>query len=103
MLHLTKLVLGITNALSYALQRRDQDIVNAISLLITAKRQLQKTRDQGWDALLNSVSSFCVKYDIEIPNMDAFHIVRGKSKRRVSKISNEHYYRIDVFYSILDM
>jgi len=41
-----KLILGITNALSQALQRRDQDIVNAISLLGSAKQQLQMTRDQ---------------------------------------------------------
>ena len=61
------------------------------------------TRDEVWDALFNTVSSFCVKHDIEIPNRDDFHIVRGKSKRRVSKITNEHYYRIDVFYTILDM
>ena len=103
LLHLMKLVLGITNTLSQALQRRDQDIVNAISLLATAKRQLQMTRDEGWNALLNNVSSFCVKHDIDIPNMDGFHIVRGKSNRRVSKVTNEHYYRIDVFYTILDM
>ena len=103
LLHLMKLVLGITNALSQALQRRDQDIVNAISLLTTAKRQLQITRDQGWDDLLDKVSSFCVKHHVEIPNTDDFHIIRGKSKRRVSKITNEHYYRIDVFYTIVDM
>jgi len=35
--------------------------------------------------------------------MDDLHIIRGKSKRRVSKMTNEHYYRIDVFYIILDM
>ena len=35
--HLMKLILGITNALSQALQRRDQDIVIAISLLGLAK------------------------------------------------------------------
>jgi len=46
--YLMKLILGITNALSQALQRRDQDIINAISLLGSAKRQLQMTRDQGW-------------------------------------------------------
>ena len=46
LLHLVKLILGITNALSQALQRRDQDIVNAISLLGSAKQQLQMTRDQ---------------------------------------------------------
>jgi len=61
------------------------------------------TRDEGWNPLLNNVSSFSVKHDIEIPNMDDFHIVRGKSNRRVSNITNEHYYHIDVFYTILDM
>jgi len=29
--------------------------------------------------------------------MDAFHIIRGKPERRVSKITNEHYDCIDVF------
>ena len=53
--------------------------------------------------MLDKVSSFCVKYDIEIPNMDDVHIIRGKSKCRVSKMTNEHYYRIDVFYTILAM
>jgi len=53
--------------------------------------------------LFNTASSFCVKHDIEIPYMNDFHIVRGKSKRRAFKITNEHYYRIDVFYTILDM
>ena len=77
--------------------------MNAISLLATAKRHLQMTRDEGWNAFLNTVSLFCAKHDIEIPNIDDFHIVRGKSKRRVSKIANEHYYCIDVFYTILDM
>jgi len=99
-----KLVLGITNALSQALQRRDQDIVNAISLLGSAKRQLQMTRDQGWDSLIQNVYSFCHKYDIEIPVMDAVHVIRGQRvNRRISKVTNEHYYRVDVFYTILDM
>jgi len=74
LLYLMKLVLGIINALSQALQRKYQDIVNAISLLATAKRQLQMTRDEGRDALLNTISSFSVKHNIEIPNMDDFHI-----------------------------
>jgi len=33
-----KLILNITNALSQALQRRDQDIVNAILLVRLAKQ-----------------------------------------------------------------
>ena len=45
LLHLMKLMLGITNALSWALQRSDQDIINDISLLATiAKRQLNDKR-----------------------------------------------------------
>jgi len=55
LLHLMKLILGITNALHQALQRRDQNIVNAMSLLGSAKRQLQMTRDQGWDSLIENV------------------------------------------------
>jgi len=45
LLHLMKLILGITNALSQALQRRDQDIVNTTSLLGSANRQLQIVKD----------------------------------------------------------
>ena len=44
-------VLGITNDLSQALQRKDQDIVNAITLVKISKERLQKMRDLGWDSL----------------------------------------------------
>ena len=78
-----KLVLGITNALSQALQRRDQDIINALSLLNIAKKQLQYTRDHGCDPLIDDIKSFCLRPDIEIPNMEGFAplCARGKSKR----------------------
>nr|XP_027067715.1 zinc finger MYM-type protein 1-like [Coffea arabica] len=36
---------GITNALSEALQRKDQDIVNAMGLVKVSKQQLQATRE----------------------------------------------------------
>ena len=44
-LHLMKNILGITNELSLALQRKDQDIVNAMKLVKMFKLQLQKMRD----------------------------------------------------------
>ncbi|XP_059658418.1 uncharacterized protein LOC132304705 [Cornus florida] len=72
-----------------ALQRKDQDIVVAMSLVKLSKVQLQRMRESGWDSLLNEVSSFCVKHDIAIPNMD--------------DTSNLHHYRVDLFYSIIDM
>ena len=63
--HLMNLVMGITYPFSLSLQRRDQDIANAIRLLHTAKRLFQMTRDEGWDSLMNDVTSFCVKHDIK--------------------------------------
>ena len=44
-LHLMKNVLGITNELSLALQKKDQDIVNAITFVQVSKQRLQMMRD----------------------------------------------------------
>ena len=101
-LHLMKGVLGITNELSQALQRKDQDIVNAMSLVKVSKQRLQMMRDDGWDALVAEVSSFCEKHDIIIPNMDEIYIARGRS-RRGEKVTNLHRYRVELFSTVLDM
>ncbi|WVZ78775.1 hypothetical protein U9M48_026431 [Paspalum notatum var. saurae] len=52
-------VLRITNDLSLLLQRKDQNIVQAMSLLVDVKTRLVNLRNDGWDALLNEVKSFC--------------------------------------------
>ncbi|XP_035840160.1 zinc finger MYM-type protein 1-like [Helianthus annuus] len=57
-LHLMKRILGITNLLSQALQRKDQDIVNAIQMDNATKQQLQTYRLEGFDSLLKDVASF---------------------------------------------
>ncbi|XP_065626546.1 uncharacterized protein LOC136066336 [Quercus suber] len=57
-LHLMKGVLGISNELSQALQRKDQDIVNAMKLVDISKQRLQVMRDDGWNTLLEEVSAF---------------------------------------------
>ncbi|KAI8568854.1 hypothetical protein RHMOL_Rhmol02G0232600 [Rhododendron molle] len=46
-LRLMKSVLGITNDLSHALQRKDQDIVNAMTQVQVSKQRLQSMRDSG--------------------------------------------------------
>ncbi|XP_059669396.1 uncharacterized protein LOC132314568 [Cornus florida] len=102
-LHLMRAVLGITNDLSKALQRKDQDIVVTMSLVKLSKVQLQRMRESGWDSLLNEVSSFCVKHDIPIPNMDDTFLPRGRLRRKAHDKSNLHHYRVDLFYSIIDM
>ena len=40
-------ILGITNELSQALLRKDQDIVNAMTLVQVSKQRLQMTRESG--------------------------------------------------------
>ena len=41
--------LGITNDLSQALQRKNQDIVNVMALVKVTKQQLQRMKDDGWE------------------------------------------------------
>jgi hypothetical protein len=59
--HLMKNVLGITNELSQALQRKDQDILNAMKLVEISKLCLQAMREGGWNSLFEEVSKFCAK------------------------------------------
>ena len=54
-LHLMKNILGITNELSLELQRWEQDIVNAMTLVKVARHRLQTMRDDGWKSLHNDV------------------------------------------------
>ena len=46
-LHLMRTILEITNELSQALQRKDQDIINVMTLVKVCKQQFQMMRDNG--------------------------------------------------------
>ncbi|XP_057248263.1 uncharacterized protein LOC104904219 [Beta vulgaris subsp. vulgaris] len=60
--HLMVSIFGITNALNVALQKRDQDIVNAMTMVDVTKINLQKMRDDGWDSHMEKITSFMAKY-----------------------------------------
>ncbi|BBH08941.1 hypothetical protein Prudu_021296 [Prunus dulcis] len=75
-------ILGATNDLSQALQRKDQDIENAMTLVKVCKDQLQHMRENAFEALLDQVSSFCAKHDILVPNMDDAYVAQWRSHRR---------------------
>ena len=79
-LHFMRSVLGVSNELSKALQKKDQDIMNAMTLVKICKQRLQMMRENGWDSLLDQVSSFCGKHNIDIRNMDDIYIARGRSR-----------------------
>ena len=55
MLHCLRRILAVTNEFSQALQRKDQDIENTISLLKTSKEQF-KMMGKSWGWLRGEVS-----------------------------------------------
>ena len=71
-LHLMRTQLSISADLSNALQRKEQDILNAMDLVSITKAQMSGMRSvDGWLSLMNEVKSFCSKNNVEIPAMDA--------------------------------
>ncbi|XP_031283368.1 zinc finger MYM-type protein 1-like [Pistacia vera] len=102
-LHMMKNILGITFELSQALQRKDQDIINAMSLVHLSKRRLLLIRNNGWDNLLDEDSHFCIVHNINVPNMEEKFVARGRSRRNVQEITNLFHYRVELFYAIIDL
>ncbi|KAK1357572.1 hypothetical protein POM88_050828 [Heracleum sosnowskyi] len=101
-LHLMLHIFGLTESLTKALQRKDQDILNVISLVKSTKRQLQKFRLDGWVPLLEKIFSFCDKYGIEKLNMTN-PFINPKNRRQKTGITYEHYYSFDCFNVVVDM
>ncbi|XP_017604620.1 uncharacterized protein LOC108451442 [Gossypium arboreum] len=100
-LHVMKEVLGITDNLCQALQRRSQDILNAMSLVLTTKDLIQKLRDDGWNELLKNVISFCETSELDFPDMNAQYIV-GRSRNKKEDVTVEHHHRVDIFFATID-
>jgi hypothetical protein len=102
MAHLMQTVLGFTADLNHALQKNDQDIVNAVELISLTKMQLHTLQqDAGWEDFLKEVDSFCVNNKIKIPDMDTFYRHVGRDRRFFIKIKNLHRYRVDMFLSVI--
>ncbi|KAH0752155.1 hypothetical protein KY285_005303 [Solanum tuberosum] len=102
MLHLMFKVLLLTNELNKVLQKKDQDIVNAMGLLDLSKKRLQMMREDEWDSMMDEVRLFCGKHGISIPKMNEDYS-NGKSKRKRSNISYLHHFRVEVFYAVIDL
>ncbi|XP_073153981.1 uncharacterized protein [Henckelia pumila] len=58
-LHLMNEVLEISNILCQELQMKSQDILNAINLVSSTKKLLQKLREVGWEKFVETVIKFC--------------------------------------------
>uniref|UniRef100_A0A7N2MB19 TTF-type domain-containing protein n=1 Tax=Quercus lobata TaxID=97700 RepID=A0A7N2MB19_QUELO len=102
-LHLEKETMEITDKLCQALQSQSQDILNAMHLVSSTKALIQKFRDDRWDGLLTTVISFCEKHRIDVLDMNARYVVRrGRARNQQDYVTNEHHYRVNIFYATID-
>src|SRR6266540_2136612 len=102
--HLMVVILGYTNELSECLQRREQDILNAIPLVNGAKDRIQQLRSNGWVQFLERVTLFCDKHGVEVPTMDGNYVPYGKSARyaRARNQTNDDHFRREVYIGVID-
>jgi len=103
MLYCLRRILVVNNEFSQALQRKDQDIENAMSLLKTSNERFKMMRENDRESLLEEVSSFCIKHDIDILNMDDEYKLCEHSRRKSQGITNLHHFRCELFNNIIDM
>lgn len=83
-------ILRITNKLSLLLQKKDQNIVQAM-FLVDVRIRLNDLGSEGWDPLFEEVKAFCVEAGIDIPDMDGPIPRFGQSRRGGrNNITQEH-------------
>ena len=69
-LHLMEKIMKITDVLCQTLQKKSIDILNALDSVSNTKVLLGKLRENGWESLLEEVQTFCLKHDIEVPDLN---------------------------------
>jgi hypothetical protein len=91
---LTKEIFEITEVLGQAVQKKSQDIVNAVRLVSSTKECLQQLRsDDGYQQFIDKVIEFCVNHSIDIPNFEDTYILHGGGARhKPNQLTNEHYF-----------
>jgi hypothetical protein len=84
------------------LQKRDQDIINAMTLVGVVKIRFQKMRSDGWEDFLEKVKSFCIKHSSNVPVMDSKYEPQGRSHRFYPVQTVDDHYRREVYIGIID-
>ncbi|KAI3763962.1 hypothetical protein L2E82_13960 [Cichorium intybus] len=99
-LHLMFEVFSLTGILSKHLQRKDQDILEAASLVRATMDALKALRDTGFDNILSKVFSFRRKHDMDIVDMTDNYVT---SRNRRTKFTNQYHYEVEIFNTVVDM
>ncbi|CAN1787406.1 Zinc finger MYM-type protein 1 [Linum perenne] len=95
-LHMMRKIRMETMCLSQAFQRKSIDILEALGMVSTSKTLLQKLRDDGWELLLEEVSSFCLKHGIDKPDLSQ------PGHRGMKEMPLEHLYHYQYFNQCID-
>ncbi|XP_020148567.1 uncharacterized protein [Aegilops tauschii subsp. strangulata] len=91
-LHMMMIIFSLKNGLSKTFQRKDMDIVNAISDVESTKRELLKLRSEhGWNDLLDKVRSFCEKNDILVMDMENDYVNPKKIRQRTALSPSDQF------------
>lgn len=62
-------------------KKKDQFIINCMTLVKVHKQRLQNMRDNRYSILLEEVHAFCEKNSIIVPNMSKIFIICEKLMR----------------------
>ncbi|KAK9993339.1 hypothetical protein SO802_023042 [Lithocarpus litseifolius] len=91
-------IIEIANILCQALQQHSQDLLNSMHLVSTTKSLIQKLRDDGWEPLLASVTSFCGQHKIDIPDLNARYTkARDFTEQEICLLKHQlQHYELDV-------
>jgi hypothetical protein len=84
------------------LQRKDQDILNAMSLVHLAKSKMQQMRSDGWVSFLQRVTIFCNKFGIQVPGMENNYVPYGRSTHFAPDQTNDDHFRREVHIGVID-
>ncbi|KAM3193532.1 hypothetical protein ACQJBY_070269 [Aegilops geniculata] len=95
-------LLNIRNMLSQALQRKNQDVVEAMRLILDVKEALKTMRDNGYEPLCEQAKNFCEEHGIDVPNMDDLVGAMGQSARSKNKVTRDHYFKVSIFNVVID-
>ncbi|XP_035842123.1 zinc finger MYM-type protein 1-like [Helianthus annuus] len=79
---------------------KGKDLLEAANLINGTKRALNDLRQNGFEPMLEKVTSFCKKYDITMLDMTESY---GNPRNRKNVITNRHHFEVDIFNEVLDM
>jgi hypothetical protein len=73
-LHLMEKIMQITDVLCVKLQNKSLDIANALDIVSNTKVLLAELREGGWESHMEEVEAFCLKHEIDIPDMNERYV-----------------------------